>query len=71
MDGIDNPPFMSRLFTNKVNSFLDAIYVVPRRVSKPSGGIFARRARWSLGALRSSSNALLDARSRHADLRTR
>ncbi len=30
MDGIDNPPFMRRVFTNKLNSFLDAIYIVPR-----------------------------------------
>src|SRR5690348_15197314 len=25
MDGIDNPPFMRRVWTNKINSFLDAI----------------------------------------------
>ncbi|MEA2386698.1 MAG: cell division protease FtsH, partial [Thermoleophilaceae bacterium] len=37
MDGIDNPPFGKRVFTNKVNSFLDAIYVVPRRVGKRAG----------------------------------
>jgi ATP-dependent Zn protease len=32
MDGIDNPPFTKRVFTNKVNTFLDATYMVPRRV---------------------------------------
>jgi cell division protease FtsH len=32
MDGIDNPPFFKKLFTNKVNTLLDGIYVVPRRV---------------------------------------
>jgi len=36
MDGIDNPPFMRRVFTNKTNSFLDAIYIVPRRVGRHS-----------------------------------
>jgi ATP-dependent Zn protease len=34
MDGIDNPPFFRRLFTNWTNSFLDAAYVVPRRVGR-------------------------------------
>jgi cell division protease FtsH len=36
MDGIDNPPFMRRFMTNRVNSFLDAIYVVPRRIGRVS-----------------------------------
>src|SRR5436305_2167359 len=31
MDGIDNPPFFRRFFTNRVNSFLDAIYLAPPR----------------------------------------
>jgi hypothetical protein len=34
MDGIDNPPFMRRVVTNKINSFLDAVYVAPRRVGR-------------------------------------
>ena len=34
MDGIDNPPFMRRVLTNKINSFLDAIYVAPRRLGR-------------------------------------
>ena len=34
MDGIDNPPFFRRLFTNRFNTFLDACYVVPRRLGK-------------------------------------
>jgi cell division protease FtsH len=38
MDGIDNPPFMRRVMTSRVNSFLDAVYVVPRRI----GGISLR-----------------------------
>lgn len=32
MDGIDNPPFLRRLFTNKVNLWLDALYVIPQSV---------------------------------------
>src|SRR5262245_27795609 len=34
MDGIDNPPFTRRFLTNRINSFLDAIYIVPRRIGK-------------------------------------
>ncbi len=41
MDGIDNPPFMRRFTTSKTNSFLDAVYVVPRRLGKTWGRIFA------------------------------
>jgi hypothetical protein len=36
MDGIDEPPFFRRIFTNKVNTWLDAMYFVPRRVGKAS-----------------------------------
>jgi ATP-dependent Zn protease len=32
MDGIGNPPMMRKFFTNRVNTFLDATYVVPRRI---------------------------------------
>src|SRR5918994_1455623 len=32
MDGIDNPPFMKRVVTNKVNTMLDAAFVMPRRL---------------------------------------
>ncbi len=38
MDGIDNPPFLRRVVTNRVNSLLDASYVIPRRV----GGVSLR-----------------------------
>jgi len=31
MDGIGDPPFFRRFWTNKVNTWLDALYVVPRR----------------------------------------
>ena len=36
MDGIDNPPFSRRVITNRFNTFLDAAYVVPRRVGSVS-----------------------------------
>jgi cell division protease FtsH len=36
MDGVDEPPFFRRLFTNKVNTWLDALYFIPRRVGKVS-----------------------------------
>jgi ATP-dependent Zn protease len=32
MDGIDEPPMMRKFFTNRLNSFLDAMFVVPRKV---------------------------------------
>ena len=32
MDGIDNPPFFKKFFTNKVNTLLDGIYIVPRKI---------------------------------------
>jgi ATP-dependent Zn protease len=32
MDGIDEPPFMKRIFTRKFNTFLDALYVIPTRI---------------------------------------
>jgi ATP-dependent Zn protease len=34
MDGMDNAPFSRRLITNKVNTWLDAAYVVPQRIGK-------------------------------------
>jgi ATP-dependent Zn protease len=34
MDGIDNPPFFRRLYTNLTNTFLDATYVIPRRIGR-------------------------------------
>src|SRR5581483_3438931 len=36
MDGIDNPPFWRRFWTNRINTFLDASYIVPRRLGKYS-----------------------------------
>ena len=41
MDGVDNPPFFRRVVTNKVNSFLDAIYIVPRRLGRYTGHLYA------------------------------
>jgi ATP-dependent Zn protease len=45
MDGIDNPPFFRKFFTSKVNTLLDGIYVVPRRVGKHSLRMPAARPR--------------------------
>ena len=45
MDGIDNPPALRKFFTNKTNTLLDSIYIVPRRVSGKSLRIPAARPR--------------------------
>ena len=34
MDGVDDPPFMRKFFTNRVNTFLDATYLVPQQVGQ-------------------------------------
>jgi cell division protease FtsH len=34
MDGVDEPPFMRKFFTNRLNTFLDATYIVPLRIGK-------------------------------------
>jgi ATP-dependent Zn protease len=34
MDGIDSPPLMRRVLTNRINTLLDASYIVPRRIGK-------------------------------------
>jgi ATP-dependent Zn protease len=36
MDGIDSPPFLRRVLTNRINTLLDASYLVPRRIGKVS-----------------------------------
>ena len=36
MDGIDNPPFMRRVLTNRTNTLLDASFIVPRRIKGKS-----------------------------------
>jgi ATP-dependent Zn protease len=36
MDGIGNPPFFKKLRTNRFNTFLDATYVIPRRIRRIS-----------------------------------
>ncbi len=45
MDGIDNPPFSRRILTSRLNTFLDAIYVVPRRLGRLSLRLPAPRPR--------------------------
>jgi ATP-dependent Zn protease len=34
MDGVDEPPFMRKFLTNRINTFLDAAYIVPRRIGR-------------------------------------
>ena len=34
MDGIDNPPFFKRVFTNKINTTMDATFIFPRRIGR-------------------------------------
>jgi cell division protease FtsH len=36
MDGIDEPPAMRKFFTNRLNTFLDAMFFVPSKVGKIS-----------------------------------
>jgi cell division protease FtsH len=36
MDGIGNPRFTRKVMTNRINTFLDACYVIPRRVRRRS-----------------------------------
>jgi len=38
MDGIDDPPLMKRVFTRRFNTFMDALYFVPRSI----GGVKLR-----------------------------
>ncbi|HEX5029139.1 MAG TPA: AAA family ATPase [Gaiellaceae bacterium] len=45
MDGIDNPPFFKKFFTNKTNTLLDGIYIIPRRIGKRSLRIRAAKPR--------------------------
>jgi cell division protease FtsH len=45
MDGIDNPPFFKKFFTNKTNTFLDGIYIVPRRIGTRSMRLPAAKPR--------------------------
>ncbi len=45
MDGIDNPPFFKKFFTSKLNTLLDGIYIVPRRIGKVSLRLPAARPR--------------------------
>ncbi len=36
MDGVDQPPFWRKFWTNRVNNFLDSTYVIPRRIGNTS-----------------------------------
>src|SRR4029079_18662199 len=41
MDGVDDPPWRKRFFTNRINTFLDASYIVPQKL----GGVSLRLPR--------------------------
>jgi ATP-dependent Zn protease len=45
MDGMDNPPFFRRVIVNRLNTLMDAVYVVPRRIGRLSLRIPAPRPR--------------------------
>ncbi len=45
MDGIDNPPWMRRTFTSKLNTMLDASFIVPRRLGNAKLRLPAARPR--------------------------
>jgi ATP-dependent Zn protease len=34
MDGVDEPPFWRKFWTNRINTLLDASYIVPRKIRK-------------------------------------
>ncbi|HTU98620.1 MAG TPA: AAA family ATPase [Solirubrobacteraceae bacterium] len=34
MDGIDEPPLFRKFFTNRINTFLDAMFIIPSKVGK-------------------------------------
>jgi cell division protease FtsH len=36
MDGVDEPPFFRKWFVNRTNTWLDAMYVIPRKIGKAS-----------------------------------
>ena len=63
MDGIDNPPFFRRFFTNNINTFLDAIYIVPRRL----GRVSMRLPKARRPARRSTSSGRRTSRSERLD----
>jgi hypothetical protein len=62
MDGIDNPPFLRKVLTNKVNLWLDALYIVPA-VGRP---VSLRLPKAKPTATRSSSSARPTSRSRRS-----
>jgi ATP-dependent Zn protease len=36
MDGVDDPPFVRKVMTNRVNTFLDATYIIPPKIAGKS-----------------------------------
>ena len=60
MDGIDNPPFMRRVMTNRTNTLLDASFIVP---SPDQGQVAAGCRRRARARSRSTSSAPRTSRS--------
>ena len=60
MDGIDNPPFMRRVITNRTNTLLDATFIVPRRIRGKSLRLPAPRPRSEQVYFIGATNVLID-----------
>ena len=45
MDGVDEPPFLRKFAAKRLNTFLDAIYIVPQRVGQRRAAAARRRSR--------------------------
>jgi ATP-dependent Zn protease len=45
MDGIDEPPLFRKFLTNRINTFLDAMFVVPRKIRRVSLRLASPRPR--------------------------
>ena len=61
MDGIDNPPFLKRISTNWINTWLDASYIVPRRAGRRSLRIRPPKPRTEQVYFIGATNVPLDA----------
>jgi cell division protease FtsH len=61
MDGIDGPPFLRRVLTNRINTLLDASYIVPSRLGKVSLRLPRARPRGEQIYFIGATNVPLDA----------
>ena len=67
MDGVDEPPFMRKFFTNRFNTFLDATYFIPRKIGNMRASRASRRSR---APSRSTSSAPRTCRSTRSTRRS-